>query len=254
MKKEALISALSTVQEKSRKYELDTLSEKISEILKEIGDYKLKVLFVGGFSAGKSALINTLMGRDLLKEGQRPETAIAGEIIFDYDEYIEAVSDNGNDRFEFADKDYIDKNKYSYLIWHVNCPEIKKLDDRTIVDMPGFNSGISDHNKAILQYAEQGSAYILVIDCEEGTIKQNMSSFIKKIKNYDSNMAIVVSKTDIKSPEDVEKIKSHVAENAQMLFYDNVNIITASKFDADVTREKLFGLIKSFDNEDICYH
>lgn len=251
--KEALVRAVSTVEEKSRKYELNTLSEKLSEISKKIGDYRLKVLFVGGFSAGKSALINTLMGRELLKEGQRPETDIAGEILFDSDEYIEAVSNNGNDRYEFADKENIDKNKYSYLIWHVNCPEIKKLGDCTIVDMPGFNSGISDHNKAILQYAEQGSAYILVIDCEEGTIKQNMSNFVKEIKNYDSNMAIVVSKTDIKPPEDVEKVKNNIAENAQMLFYDNVNIITASKFDAETTRDNLSELIRSFDNESICY-
>lgn len=251
--KEALVRAVSTVEEKSRKYELNTLSEKLSEISKKIDDYRLKVLFVGGFSAGKSALINTLMGRELLEEGQRPETAIAGEIIFDTDEYIEAVSNNSNDRYEFADKNNIDKNKYSYLIWHVNCPEIKNLGNCTIVDMPGFNSGISDHNKAILQYAEQGSAYILVIDCEEGTIKQNMSNFVKEIKNYDSNMAIVVSKTDIKLPEDVEKVKNNIAENAQMLFYDNVNIITASKFDAETTRDNLSELIRSFDNEFICY-
>jgi GTP-binding protein EngB required for normal cell division len=251
--KDVLLKSLQQIGEKTHKYELSTLSNKISGLESDIQNYRLKVLFVGGFSAGKSALINTLIGNELLEEGQRPETAIAGELVFDTDEYIEAVSDQGNDRFSFSEREKIDKDKYNYLIWHVNCPELKNLGDCTIVDMPGFNSGISDHNKAILRYAEQGSAYVLVIDCEEGTIKQNMTNFIKEIKNYDSNMAIVVSKTDIKLPEDVEKVKKNIEENAQMLFYDDVKIITASKFDADNTRRKLSGLITSFDNDNICY-
>lgn len=251
--KKVLFDSLNEINEKAHKYELNTLSAKISELESDINDYRLKVLFVGGFSAGKSALINTFLGRELLEEGQRPETAIAGELVYDTDEYIEAVSDNGNDRYDFSEKNTIDKNKYGYLIWHVNCPELKNLGNCTIVDMPGFNSGISDHNKAILRYAEQGSAYVFVIDCEEGTIKQNMTNFVKEIKNYDSNMAIVVSKTDIKMPEDVEKIKKNIEENAEMLFDGNVNIITSSKFDADATRNKLSGLISDFDADNICY-
>lgn len=51
----------------------------------------------------------------------------------------------------------------------------------------------------------------------------------------------------------MEKVKKNIEENAQMLFYDDVKIITASKFDADNTRRKLSGLITSFDNDNICY-
>ncbi len=61
-----------------------------------------------------------------------------------------------------------------------------------------LNSGITDHNKAILQYSGKGNAYIFVIDSEEGTIKQNVSQFMNEIKQYDDNIAIVISKSDLK--------------------------------------------------------
>ena len=67
----------------------------------------------------------------------------------------------------------------------INAENLKDVGNAIIVDMPGFNSGIANHNKAILRYAGMGNSYILVIDCEEGAIKQNISDFIKEIKNYE---------------------------------------------------------------------
>ena len=211
--REKIYSALNNIQIMNKKYEFKTLGNKIESIQKSTGEFALKVLFVGEFSAGKSALINTIIGKELLKEGQRPETAIASEIRYDTNEFIEAVCGKVKKRYEIENAELIDTTQYDFLIWHLNCEELMEYGECTLVDMPGFNSGIQNHNKAILQYAGKGNAYILVIDCEDGAIKQNIHSFIDEIKNYENNMAIIITKTDLKISEDIERIKENIAIN-----------------------------------------
>lgn len=248
--REKVKSILDDIQRMNKKYEFKTLEGKIENIWKDIEKFSLKILFVGGFSAGKSALINTIIGDEILEEGQRPETAIAGEIIYDTDEYIEAVNSDVTSRYTLADANKIDVKQYDFLIWHLNCEELKRYGECTIVDMPGFNSGIEEHNKAILRYVGKENAYILVIDCEDGTIKSNMMDFIDEIKNYDNNMAIVITKTDLKTNEDVERIRENISIGARTIFEDNVPIIVTSKFDDDA-RDKIKNLITGFDRDRI---
>lgn len=248
--KEKINEALVLTKKIGEKYELKTLLQKMDNIKSEMSKFSLKILFVGRFSAGKSALINAMLGKEILEENQRPETAIAGEIVYDSEEYVEAVSEDVRDRYKLTDCNAINIDNYNFLIWHLNCPELKELNGNTIVDMPGFNSGIKDHNKAILQYAGKGNAYVLVVDCEEGAIKENMTEFISEIKNYDENMAIVVTKSDLKLPEDVEKIGKSVKSDAELLFGSNVPVITTSKFD-DQVQQKMREIVAGFDEDNI---
>ena len=249
MKKD-IILAIEKLQEQTKKYELKMLDEKLDCITQKAEDFKLRVLFVGGFSAGKSALINALIGRDLLEEDQVPETAIASEVVYDSNEYIEAITENDVDKYTIDQANDIDIKKYDYLIWHLCVESLKELGETIIVDMPGFNSGISNHNKAILRYAGQGNAYILVIDCAEGAIKQNISDFIKEIKNYDNNLSVAVTKTDLKIPSDVEKVKASIQRNAEMSFGGEVEVITTSKYDEDAA-DKIIKIVNGYDQDAI---
>lgn len=246
--REIICDVLNVIQEMNRKYELKTLEKKGACIQKSIDEFTLKILFTGGFSAGKSALINAIIGEELLEEGQRPETAIASEIMYDTKEYVEAVNGDTKERYVLEDISLIDVKKYDYLIWHLNREELKKYKECIIVDMPGFNSGIQEHNKAILQYAGKGDAYILVIDCDDGAIKYDINNFIDEIKNYENNMAIVVTKCDLKPEKDIIRIKDNIEENAELLFGENMPIVTTSKYD-DSVKVKMEKLINNFDRE-----
>ena len=248
--KKKLYDTLEIIQNIDGKYELRTLEEKTVLIYKHMEEFALKILFVGEFSAGKSALINGVIGEELLTENQRPETAIASEVIYDTDEYIEAVKGDVRNQYKIEDSTQINIKEYDFLIWHLNREELKKYKGCTIVDMPGFNSGIQEHNKAILRYAGKGNAYILVIDCEDGAIKQNMAQFIEEIKQYEDNIAIVVTKTDLRTDEDVEQIMDNIRINAEMLFMDQVSMIATSKYDDNIG-EKVGNLIVCFDQEKI---
>lgn len=245
-----LYDALDKIWEMNEKYDLKTINEKISCLQEKMDEFTLRVLFVGEFSAGKSALINAILGYDLLTENQRPETALASELIYDVEEYIEAVKDDGKKRYLLENADQIEPKCYDYLMWHVNCKELEQYKECRIVDMPGFNSGIQEHNKAILRYAGNGNAYVLVIDCDDGAIKQNVKDFLAEIKHYENNIAIVITKTDLKVEEDIARIKEGIAANANMLFTDDVPVVTTSKYDKDA-RGKIKELVDGFDKDKI---
>ena len=244
--KDIIAESLRTIENVCRKYDLHTLSEKMSKVQTELDEFVLKILFVGSFSAGKSALINAMLQRELLEENQRPETAIASELLFGDEEYIEAVQGTKCDKYSIDDSAQIDLNKYSHLVWHINSPILKELDGTVLVDMPGFNSGIKEHNKAIFQYVGNGNAYILVIDCEDGGIKQSEVSFINEIKSYNNNLALAITKADLKMPKDVEQIKSRIISDAENLFIGSVPVETVSR-EFDDTPQKMKSLIQSFD-------
>ena len=55
------------------------------QLSEELRDhFEIKLLVVGHFSAGKSALLNALLQRPaFLKEAQQPQTALATELVYD---------------------------------------------------------------------------------------------------------------------------------------------------------------------------
>ncbi len=244
------INDLKKIIDICEKYELHTINERNKKLIDDVNEHTLKIMFVGAFSSGKSALINKFLGKELLVENQTPETAIASEIVYNNKEYIEAFSKSGKDIFGINDSEIISPEKYEYLRWHIDSQNLTKISDTVIIDMPGFNSMIVNHNKAILRYAGNGNAYILVIDSDDGTIKQNNRDFINEIRNYDNNLAIAVSKSDLKTDEDMENICQNIANIASMMFGRNIPVFAVSKFD-DSTADKVLSLINSFDKESI---
>lgn len=238
------------IQDVCGEYGFKDEMEKARAVEKEMDDFSLKIMFTGGFSAGKSAAVNMLLERDLLIEKQTPETAIASELVFDNREYIEAVSGDSRVSYNISDAGHISPDSCDYLVWHINNPQLRALKGYTVVDMPGFNSGLRNHNNAILRYAGNGNAYVVVVDCEEGEIKDSLSEFMNEIRNYDNNVAVVVSKTDKKLPEQIGEITDNVKFSAENIFGFDVNVAAISKKDSG-SKDKLFDLISSFDKESI---
>ncbi len=241
-------AAIQIIQQKAEKYSINGMQT--AQVLQDIQNFKIKIVLVGAFSAGKSALLNAFLEEDILQEDQRPETAIASELLYDREEYVEVVTNTGTQRYTLEAAAALKTESAQYLKWHLNNPALQELQGYILVDMPGFNSGIQAHNKAILQYAEQANAYLLVIDAEDGGIKRSVSAFINEVRNYENNMAIVITKSELKTDEDLALIVESVTEASDDLFEHEVTVITTSKFDESV-RCKLGDLIRQFDQDSI---
>ena len=112
-------------------------------IIKRIDTTELIVPVVGGFSAGKSTLINHFLGDEFLSTNLTPETALATELRYDAKNYIQAIkSDESFDIFELNQSNEIKENasKYKYLKLYLNNDKLKLIEPLVLVDMPGFDS------------------------------------------------------------------------------------------------------------------
>ena len=222
----------------------DDFVKGISQIENIRENFDIKLMLVGHFSAGKSSLLNVLLGKpEFLKEAQEPQTAIATELIYDEEESAFAYDINGAKEIYSVNKEYT-PNQYNHLEYRLNVPALKEIGDFTIVDTPGFDAGIEAHAKALANYIGVGSAYIVVIDQEKGGIDQTTLEFIQEISNYSRQIAVLINKCDKITPEVAESI----AESARFTLSTYglpYKVYTISKKDVDVSN-KLISIISGF--------
>ena len=234
----------------AEKYDIKKSKEDFELILKESNEFKINVVFIGSFSAGKSALLNRLIGKNLLEESQAPETAIATELHDSLKEYVVLNKNDGSKQIITSKISKEDIEESNYIEYHVSSENIKKLSDYTIVDTPGFDSGIERHNKALMQYIGAGTAYILVVDVEKGTLSKSVLDFIDEIAGYEADIIIALNKCDKKNKEEIEMIKLGIEKSLKLNFFKEIPLVETSIFYEDIS-EKLYNMIKKFDPQDL---
>lgn len=239
---------LDSLSEISKHYTECSFEDSISQLYSFKDSFDIKLMFVGHFSAGKSALINGLLERPgFLKESQLPQTAVAAELHYDQNECIYAYRSNGI-KETLTEQSTFDPDKYSHLEYHLAAQGLKQISDYTIVDTPGFDSGVEAHTKALSGYIGKGSAYIIVIDEQKGSIDDTTMRFIKEISQYSRQIAVLINKCDLIPPSSAEQI---AASAKAMLLVQGCSypVYTISARDKDV-KQQLISIISAFDAQE----
>lgn len=238
---DGIIEKLGEIYYHHKGFNSETSLEQINEIR---DNFDIKLMIVGHFSAGKSTLLNMLIGKPgFLKEAQEPQTAIATELIYDENESAFAFDEDGNKELIEEQKEYSPKD-YNHLEYRINSENLKKISDFTIVDTPGFDAGIEIHAKALANYIGVGSAYLVVIDQEKGGIDKTTLEFIQEISNYSSQIAVIINKCD----KITDNVAESIAESARFTLETygyNYGVYTLSRKDVDIA-EKLISIISTF--------
>lgn len=203
----------------------------LEESLKKL---ELLIPVVGTFSAGKSTLLNTFLGKEYLLTGITPETALATELHYSEDEYFEAIKlDGGIIKYEINEAEKIRNNasKYKYIRAYMNNENLKKIYPLILVDMPGFDSPLDEHNKAIKYYLDKGAHYVILTSVEEGTITKTMIRNLENIQTYGRDFSFFLSKTDLRPSSDIEAIKEQLEEQIEINLLLNKKVESLSKND-----------------------
>ena len=193
--------------------------EKVKKLTEELTKSSfIKVPFVGEFNASKSSLLNAYMGVDLLPTNITPETAVSYELYYSADEKLE-VWHYGTLK-ESAGLDKISELKVvpgNIVKVYINNDRIRSLNERgiVIVDMPGIDSGVEEHNNAIMNYIQEGTFYVIVSDIQHGTLTGSSLQFIQELKKYSISSAVLLSKIDRKPAEEVSTVLTNVKDFAQ---------------------------------------
>lgn len=209
----------------------------------------LLVPVVGEFSAGKSSLLNKLMGKNVLAVDMNPETAIPAELYYSDKEYDEGVRDNGADP-EPVDDISDAARKYVCVRRHISSRFLHDIEPVVLVDMPGFDSPLDEHNKAIFNYLGRGIHYAVLIPADAGTVSKSMERQIQNILSFNKTCTFFLSRTDLRSKEDVEAVKDELQNELSILSGDDVSIGCVNRNDVSIfdsfahslNVEDLFGL------------
>ncbi len=192
-----------------------------STLLASVQKQQLVIPVVGNFSAGKSTLLNRFLEKSVLPTGITPETSLATELHYSANERIEAFSNNDEkaESFELNEQSFevIKENapKYSYLKVYLNNEALKNSAPLVFVDMPGFDSPISSHTHAILEYLERGVHFVILTSVEEGSLTKRMVRELKNLLGFDKGLSFILSKTNLRTPSQVEEISHHIQEQIQ---------------------------------------
>ncbi|MGL2639948.1 dynamin family protein [Helicobacter pylori] len=248
------VKFLEQVLEVLKEVEID--KTECSTLLASIQKQQLVIPVVGNFSAGKSTLLNRFLEKSVLPTGITPETSLATELHYSANERIEAFSNNDEkaESFELNEQSFeaIKDNatKYSYLKVYLNNEALKNSAPLVFVDMPGFDSPISSHTHAILEYLERGVHFVILTSVEEGNLTKRMVRELKNLLEFDKGLSFILSKTNLRTPSQAEEVSHYIQEQIQdhldlttHLIYSNKDnnalLEVADKIDA----EKLFSAL-----------
>lgn len=225
----------------------DTVQHHIMTQRHSVEHFAANILVVGGFSAGKSALLNAFLGEEeILRENISPETAIATELTYGTEEKVIRVAQDGRRSVcALADPELANPEGFSKYIYVLNRSQLHDLQELVLVDMPGFDSGIEAHNRALMQYVSEAAAYIFVIDITKGTVGQSTLDFLSEIQAYCSSIAFVLTKADKMTPTNIEAVQAEIGGTLTSVLGRTPPLLVLSNRE-EQAQEKITGLLRTF--------
>ena len=188
--------------------------EELAALSAELNEFSVRMPLIGSFSAGKSSLINFLLDESLLSVAVNPETCLPTELRFADDELLILHHPTKEgvplDRAVLKAQDFGNVESGSWVEVATPSPVLARLDGMTLVDMPGWESGIEQHSEAIDNYLERSSAYCIVVSVDEGGLKDSLKKIIEELAISKKPMMLVLTKCDKKTPEDVASVLAKV--------------------------------------------
>lgn len=228
------------------------LVERISLMHQSVEQQELLVPVVGSFSAGKSTLLNKILGEAILPAAITPETSLAMELRYSTEQRIEAVKEDGSmTRFDICEIKKIaeDAAKYSHARLYLDNIRIKELEPLVLVDMPGFDSPLDAHNKAIMAYIDRGSHYIVLASVQEGTVSKSLLRRIREIRELGRDLSFFLTKADLKPQSEIDDLIEHFSESLRDNFDYAGEVIPVSHSSPDA----VVGLLKTINADQIFF-
>lgn len=170
--------------------DLDALADSVRQL-----DELFLLVVVGEFNAGKSALINALLGERILTEGVTPTTSKIHHITWGEKLTREPEGSVGE---------------------RITAP-VENLRQLTVVDTPGTNALDRAHEALTTDYVPRADLVLFVTSVDR-PLSESERVFLETIRQWGKKVAMVVNKVDIlRSDDELTEIVAYVTSNSARL-------------------------------------
>lgn len=187
---------------------------------------KKAIAFVGEFSAGKTSLVNRLLGQNvndkndkgILYTSAKAATAVPTYVIGGTEERFRFVTQDDEmkilkkETFTSASKEVMGKveglpNLVKYFVMYQNCEALKGF---SILDTPGFNSNDPDDATRTIEVINECDALFWVVDVNAGSVNKSSLKIINERYDNSKPLYVVINKVDTKSDNEVTTVENKI--------------------------------------------
>ena len=180
---------------------LDSLQKAILQL-----DELFLIVVVGEFNAGKSALINALLGQKVLAEGATPTTSRVTLVKWG----------------EQAAEQVVDEN---FAIYTYPLPLLKELN---IVDTPGTNAIIRHHERLTDEFVPR-SDLVLFITSADHPLTESERQFLERILTWGKKVVFVLNKVDIFEDDSaLQEVRDFILKHTAKILGDQPQLYPVS--------------------------
>ncbi|MCP5004158.1 MAG: hypothetical protein GY941_09495 [Planctomycetes bacterium] len=185
------------------------IEKKVTEMSAQMRE-PLYIIVAGEYNAGKSSFVNALCGKEILPSGPTPSTHKITLLTYGDDITAEEVDDH--------------QCRMTY--------PLEALKDLTIVDTPGTNSIITEH-QAITEGFIHRAELVLFVTSADRPFTESERLFLQLLKGkWGRKMVVILNKIDLKTEEDTKEILPFIEKNFYRIFGFEPKIIKVSTKDA----------------------
>ncbi|MEP6895693.1 MAG: dynamin family protein, partial [Chloroflexota bacterium] len=180
---------------------MDSLQKAILQL-----DELFLIVIAGEFNAGKSALINALLGQKVLAEGATPTTSRVTLVKWG-ERPAEQVLDE------------------SFTVYTYPLPLLKELN---IVDTPGTNAIIRQHEQLTDEFIPR-SDLVLFVTSADHPLTESERQFLERILAWGKKIVLVLNKVDIfESDSALQEVRDFILKHAATILGDQPKLVPVS--------------------------
>lgn len=234
------VALLKTIERIIMDHGLVEFRSALSIILDRLEENRFEIAFFGRVSAGKSSLLNHVLGSDILPVGVNPITAIPTRIVYGaIPKLVVDFADRQRETLdirrlaEFAAEQQNPANTKHVTRISVEAPSPRLQNGVTFVDTPGLGSLASSGAAETLAYLPRCDLGIVLIDAGS-TLTQEDVSTIQTLYEASTPAQVLLSKADLLKPAERTQALKYIESqiNSQLGLDLSVHAVSIIRDDA----------------------
>ena len=196
-----------------KELKLDKELDELVKLEENFSYYKFKIAVVGEFNKGKSSLINSLIGKNILPEGITPTTNQTVTISNSEKEYIK----KGQDTFKLTKENMlrINQSDENFEVF----AKFKQMDNFVFIDTAGTNDPSKLSDEIVFDLIGKVDITIFLLDTIMPLSSSELRFLSKLIRKKDlEKFFFVINKEDEKDENDKIEIRNYILDTLSKEF------------------------------------